>query len=322
MNYLVTGAAGFIASRVAHQLLDQGHEVIGLDNLNDYYDVRIKRHRLEALTGRPGFSFQPLDIEDKPSLDGLFERHRFEAILNLAARAGVRYSVENPYVYLSTNATGTLNLLELMRHRGVKKMVLASTSSLYAGQPMPFHEELPVNTPISTYAATKKAAEMLCHSYHHLFDLDISIVRYFTVYGPAGRPDMCMFRFIKWIDEGTELEIFGDGSQCRDFTFVEDVARGSILALKPLGYEVVNIGGGKAPTTINEVIAGIERRLGKKAKCRYMPFHKADISETRADISKAARLLGWTPEVDLEEGITRTVDWYVANRSWVKDVAL
>ena len=322
MNYLVTGAAGFIASRVAHQLLDQGHEVVGLDNLNDYYDVRIKRHRLEALKGRSGFTFQPLDIEDRAALEPLFRANKFDAILNLAARAGVRYSVENPYVYLSTNATGTLNLLELMRHRGVRKMVLASTSSLYAGQPMPFHEELPVNTPISTYAATKKAAEMLCHSYHHLFDLDISIVRYFTVYGPAGRPDMCMFRFIKWIDEGTELEIFGDGSQCRDFTFVEDVARGSILALKPLGYEVVNIGGGKAPTTINEVIAGIERRLGKKAKCRYMPFHKADISETRADISKAARLLGWTPEVDLEEGITRTVDWYVANRSWVKDVAL
>jgi nucleoside-diphosphate-sugar epimerase len=163
---------------------------------------------------------------------------------------------------------------------------------------------------------------MLCHSYHHLFDLDISILRYFTVYGPAGRPDMCMFRFIKWIDEGTELEIFGDGSQCRDFTFVEDIARGTILGLKPLGYEVINLGGGRAPTTINEVIAGIERRLGKKAKCRYMPFHKADISETRADISKAGRLLGWTPEVDLEEGITRTVDWYVANRSWVKDVAL
>jgi nucleoside-diphosphate-sugar epimerase len=321
-TYLVTGAAGFIASRVAHQLLEQGHEVVGIDNLNDYYDVRIKRHRLEALKGRRGFSFHALDIEDRAALEPLFRANKFDAILNLAARAGVRYSVENPYVYLSTNATGTLNLLELMRHRGVRKMVLASTSSLYAGQPMPFHEELPVNTPISTYAATKKAAEMLCHSYHHLFDLDISIVRYFTVYGPAGRPDMCMFRFIKWIDEGTELEIFGDGSQCRDFTFVEDVARGSILALKPLGYEVVNIGGGKAPTTINEVIAGIERRLGKKAKCRYMPFHKADISETRADISKAARLLGWTPEVDLEEGITRTVDWYVANRSWVKDVAL
>jgi nucleoside-diphosphate-sugar epimerase len=322
MKYLVTGAAGFIASRVAHQLLAQGHEVVGIDNLNDYYDVRIKRHRLEDLKGRPGFSFQPLDIEDRTALEALFGNHRFDAILNLAARAGVRYSVENPYVYLTTNGTGTLNLLELMRHRGVKKLVLASTSSLYAGQPMPFHEELPVNTPISTYAATKKAAEMLCHSYHHLFDLDISILRYFTVYGPAGRPDMCMFRFIKWIDEGTELEIFGDGSQCRDFTFVEDIARGTILGLKPLGYEVINLGGGRAPTTINEVIAGIEQRLGKKAKCRYMPFHKADISETRADISKAGRLLGWTPEVDLEEGITRTVDWYVANRSWVKDVAL
>lgn len=322
MKYLVTGAAGFIASRVAHQLLEQGHEVVGLDNLNDYYDVRIKRHRLEALKGRPGFVFHEVDIEDRAALEPLFRAHAFDAVVNLAARAGVRYSVENPYVYLSTNATGTLNLLELMRHRGVRKMALASTSSLYAGQPMPFHEELPVNTPISTYAATKKAAEMLCHSYHHLFDLDISIVRYFTVYGPAGRPDMCMFRFIKWIDEGTELEIFGDGSQCRDFTFVEDIARGTILSLRPLGYEIVNLGGGKAPTTINEVIAGIERRLGKKAKCRYLPFHKADISETRADISKAARLLGWTPEVDLEEGITRTVDWYVANRSWVKDVAL
>lgn len=321
-TYLVTGCAGFIASRVAHQLLTAGHTVVGVDNLNDYYDVRIKRHRLEGLNKRTGFTFQAADIEDREAMDRLFGEVRLDAVINLAARAGVRYSVENPRVYLTTNALGTLNLLECMRHRGVSKLILASTSSLYAGQPIPFSEDLPVNTPISTYAASKKAAEMLCHSFHHLFGLDITILRYFTVYGPVGRPDMAMFRFIKWIDEGTELEIFGDGNQSRDFTFVEDVARGTILGLRPVGYEIINIGGGQAPTTINHVIRGIEERLGKKAKCRHLPFHKADLTETRAAIEKAARLLNWKPEIGIEEGLTQTVDWYLANRSWLKDVRL
>lgn len=321
-KYLLTGAAGFIGSRTAHRLLDEGHAVVGIDNLNDYYDPRLKIHRLQALQNRPNFAFYRLDIEHKDALDVLFMHHRFDAVINLGARAGVRYSVENPYVYMMTNAQGTLNLLENMREHGVKKMVLASTSSLYAGQPTPFHEELPVNTPISTYAASKKAAEMLCYGHHHLFDLDISIVRYFTVYGPAGRPDMSIFRFIRWIDDGTPLEIFGDGTQCRDFTYVDDIARGTILALKPLGYEVINLGGGRRPVSLNEVIATLERLLGKTARRVHRPFHKADINETAADIRKADRLLGWRPETDVEEGLRRTVEWYLAEREWVRTLKL
>ncbi len=322
MKYLVTGSAGFIASRVAHRLLDQGHDVVGLDNLNTYYDIRLKQHRLNDLKARPGFSFFPVDIEHKDALEVLFMHHRFDAVINLAARAGVRYSVENPYVYMMTNAQGTLHLLELMRHYNVNKLVLASTSSLYAGQPTPFTETLSVNTPISTYAASKKAAEMLCHSFHHLFDLDISILRYFTVYGPAGRPDMSIFRFIKWIDEGKDVEIFGDGNQCRDFTYVDDVAEATVLGLKPLGYEVINVGGGRQPTTINQIIAGIETRLGKKARPVYRDFHKADINETQAEINKAMQLLDWKPLVDMETGLDRTVTWYQENRHWLADINL
>lgn len=318
MNYLVTGAAGFIGSRTCDLLLKGGHQVLGIDNLNDYYDVRLKIHRLEQLKSHAGFSFYKVDIEHKDALDVLFMHHQFDAVINLGARAGVRYSVENPYVYMMTNAQGTLHLLENMRQHGIRKMVLASTSSLYAGQPTPFREDLPVNTPISTYAASKKAAEVLAYGYHHLFDLDISVLRYFTVFGPAGRPDMSIYRFIKWIDEGTPLEIFGDGSQCRDFTYVDDIVRGTILGIKPLGYEVINLGGGRTPVTMNAVIGMLERMLNKKAVCIHKPFHKADINETAAAIEKANKLLGWTAEVDLETGLQRTVDWYLANREWLK----
>ncbi len=234
---ILTGCAGFIGYHTALQLLDSGVEVVGVDNLNDYYDVRLKEHRLDALRALPGFSFHRVDIESKPSLEPLFESSSFEVIFNLAARAGVRYSMENPYVYVTTNAIGQLNLLELAVKYKVPKIVMASTSSLYAGQKMPFTEDLPVNTPISPYAASKKAAEMLSHSYHYLYGLDVSIVRYFTVYGPAGRPDMCIFRFIRWIDEGTPIELFGDGNQSRDFTYVKDIASGTIAASKQLGLK-------------------------------------------------------------------------------------
>ena len=314
MKYLVTGAAGFIASKTSEQLLQAGHEVVGVDNLNDYYDPRLKKHRLEKLNQLKGFSFQHLDIEDATDLGKLFKQHQFEGVLNLAARAGVRYSMEHPSVYMTTNAMGTLNILDQMRDNGVKKMVLASTSSLYAGQPMPFLETLPVNTPISPYAASKKAAEVMSYSYHYLYKLDISVVRYFTVYGPAGRPDMSIYRFIQWIDEGKDLELFGDGNQARDFTFVDDIARGTIAALKPVGYEVINLGGGKNPITLLTVISMIEKFLGKKAKIANKDFHIADIKETWADISKAKLLLGWEPQVGLDEGIRHCVEWYLANK--------
>lgn len=351
MRYLVTGCAGFIASRACEMLLEQGHAVVGVDNLNDYYDVRLKDWRLSRLLGssarplgadpgrsvyadaqelhgdtaaaRPGkFIFRPVDIENQGSLDALFAEHRFDGVLNLAARAGVRYSMENPHVYLTTNTHGTLNILECMRKHGVRKHVLASTSSLYAGCAMPFTEDLPVNTPLSPYAASKKGAELMAYSYFKLYGLDTTVLRYFTVFGPAGRPDMSIFRFIKWIEAGEPLELMGDGSQSRDFTYVDDIARGTIAALKPLGYEIINLGGGRNPITLQAVIAFIEKALGKKAIIDGKPFHIADIKETWADISKAERLLGWKPQVAPMDGFQKSVDWYLANKSWCRHVRL
>jgi UDP-glucuronate 4-epimerase len=319
---LVTGAAGFIASRTCEFLLEQGCRVVGVDNLNDYYDPRVKWHRLERLKRHKAFEFHALDIEDRGGVDGLFDRARFDAVVNLAARAGVRYSLENPHVYLRTNVEGTLNLLESMRRKGVGKLVLASTSSLYAGHAPPFKESNPVDHPISPYAATKRAAEVLCSTYHQLFGIDTTVVRYFTVYGPAGRPDMAIFRFIKWIDEGTPITVFGDGRQSRDFTYVDDIATGTIAALRPVGYEIINLGGGRRPCTLLEVIDGIERLLGRRAVLNEQPAHKADMLETAADITKAEEVLGWRPQVELEEGLVRCVDWYVENRSWLKDLVL
>ena len=252
----------------------------------------------------------------------LFEENQFDAVVNLAARAGVRYSMENPHVYMTTNAHGSLNLLELMREFDVKKYVLASTSSLYAGQQMPFVESLAVNTPISPYAASKKAAEVMAYSYHFLFGIDVSVVRYFTVYGPAGRPDMSIFRFIQWIDQGVPIELFGDGSQSRDFTYVDDIASGTIAALKPVGYEIINLGGGNQPISMNTVIATLEDLLGKKAKINYRDFHKADLKSTWADISKANNLLGWEPKISLQEGLENSVKWYVDHQPWSSSLDL
>ena len=315
---LVTGAAGFIANRVARDLAAE-HKVVAIDNVNDYYDVRLKEHRIEALDG---IEFHRIDIENKAAMQPLFEENQFDAVVNLAARAGVRYSMENPHVYMTTNAHGSLNLLELMREFDVKKYVLASTSSLYAGQQMPFVESLAVNTPISPYAASKKAAEVMAYSYHFLFGIDVSVVRYFTVYGPAGRPDMSIFRFIQWIDQGVPIELFGDGSQSRDFTYVDDIASGTIAALKPVGYEIINLGGGNQPISMNTVIATLEDLLGKKAKINYRDFHKADLKSTWADISKAKNLLGWEPKVSLQEGLENSVKWYVDHQPWSSSLDL
>jgi len=317
---LVTGVAGFIGQQTARQLLERGDRVVGVDNMNDYYDVRLKEHRLEQLQAHEGFKFRQLDIEDAEAVYALFEEFEVDVVFNLAARAGVRYSMENPHVYLSTNAEGTLNLLEAMRRNGQKKFVLASTSSLYAGQAMPFTEDLPVNTPLSPYAASKKAAEVMAYSYHHLYGFDVSVVRYFTVFGPCGRPDMSIYRFIKWIDEGTPITLYGDGSQSRDFTFVEDVASGTIAASKEVGYEIVNIGGGRNPISLKTIIEWIEEALGKQATYNHKPFHSADMMETWADISKAEKLLGWTPKIDVRDGLQRCVDWYLQNKSWLSEI--
>ncbi len=322
-TYLVTGCAGFIAARVAALLLEAGHRVFGIDNLNDYYDVSLKQHRLDRLSALgERFMFAQLDLEDRSGITRLFADHRFDAVINLAARAGVRYSMIDPHVYMTTNAMGSLNLLEEMRRHKIKKYVLASTSSLYAGQEMPFVETLAVNTPISPYAASKKAAEVMAYAYHYLYGIDVTVVRYFTVYGPAGRPDMCIFRFIRWIDAGEPIELFGDGEQSRDFTYVDDIARGTIAALKPVGYEVVNLGGGKQPVTLNLIIAKLEKLLGKQARIEHREFHKADIKSTWADISKADRLLDWRPRVGLDEGLKACVDWYVENQPWSRQIVL
>ena len=318
---LLTGVAGFIASRTAHYLLDKKYTVVGIDNLNDYYDVRLKKYRLNELKKEKNFIFHKVDIENNNSLKTLFNKYRFDVIVNLAARAGVRYSIEHPYVYFSTNAQGTLNLLEFCKKRDIKKFVLASTSSLYAGQKMPFKETLPVNTPISPYAASKKAAEVTAYSYHYLFGIDVSIVRYFTVYGPAGRPDMSIFRFIKWIDEEKTLELFGDGTQSQDFTYVDDIAKGTVKAMKKVGFRIINLGGNK-PHELNYAISLIEQYLGKKAKVKRFPFHKADLKATWADVTQAKEILKWQSKINLEEGIRRSVPWYKQNKRWLKNVEL
>ena len=318
-SILVTGCAGFIGSQVALQLCDQ-HRVVGVDDVNDYYDQRLKEYRLNQLAAQETFQFQQVSLEDKGQVDRLFEEHEFACVINLAARAGVRYSMENPYVYLTANVNGTLNLLEAMRRHGVMKFVLASTSSLYAGQAMPFVETLPVNEPISTYAASKKSAELMAHAYHHMYAMDVSIVRYFTVYGPAGRPDMSYFRFIKNIYKGDPITIYGDGEQSRDFTYITDIAAGTLLAMKEVGYEIFNLGSGAQPKTINQIVARIETLLGRRAIIEYQPAHKTDLRSTWADNSKARDMLGWQPNIDIDTGLAQCVDWFLSNLPWSADI--
>jgi nucleoside-diphosphate-sugar epimerase len=246
--------------------------------------------------------------------------HNFEAVINLAARAGVRQSVEDPWVYLDTNITGTLNLLELCQQYDINKFILASTSSLYgADAPLPTAEEANSDRPLQPYAASKKGAEVLAHSYHFLYGIDVTIFRYFTVYGPAGRPDMVMFRFVQWIYEGQKLKVNGDGEQSRGFTYVDDIARGTILGLKPLGYQVINLGGHET-IKINELITLFEEKTGQKADIEYRPAHPADMKTNWADVEKAGELLGWRPEVSLSEGIANLISWYQAERAWASQI--
>jgi len=319
MAVLVTGCAGFIGWRTAQLLLERGVEVWGIDELNHAYDVRLKHWRLKQLRRRSGFRFQRMDVCDRPSLEGLFRAQRFEAVVNLAARAGVRQSLRDPWAYLRTNAEGTLNLLELCRLHGVEKFVLASTSSLYGETERPFREEAVTDRPLSPYAASKKAAEALAYAYHRLYGLDVSVLRYFTVYGPAGRPDMSIFRFVQRIAEGRPIVVFGDGSQERDFTYVDDIARGTLSALRPLGHQVINLGGDR-PVRLNWVIELLERMLGRRALMERRPPHPADVPATWASIERARELLSWEPRVGLEEGLRRCVDWYLANRGWASQV--
>ncbi len=319
---LVTGCAGFIASKVSELLTAEGNSVVGVDNLNDAYDVRLKDWRMQNILQKlPGFTFVPGDITDLQAMEQLFQQHApFDGVINLAARAGVRQSVDDPWVFINTNVTGTLNLLEMCRRYDTKKFVLASTSSLYGSHnPQPYREDTDTDHPLSPYAASKKAAEALCHTYHHLYGLDVTVFRYFTVFGPAGRPDMSLFRFTQWINEGRRVLIYGDGTQTRDFTYVDDIARGTIKGLKPLGYEIINLGNDH-PHQLIEALHILERLIGKQALIDYQPMHPADVPATRASIDKARDLLGWQPRVGLEEGLTNLADWYRAERAWCSQV--
>ena len=326
MSVVVTGCAGFIGSRVSHELLDQGESIIGIDNLNDAYDVRLKRWRLDQLELRSKFRFHRIDIGDFGALKSVFDSETeggsgaISCVMNLGARAGVRASVEDPWVYYHSNTTGTLNLLELCKEHGIQKFILSSTSSAYGeNNPRPFMENADTSRPLSPYAASKTAAETLVHAYHHLHGMDATVLRYFTVYGPAGRPDMAIFRFIRAIAEGEPITVFGDGTQERDFTYIDDIARGTVAAQKTLGYEIINLGSDR-PVVLTEIVRMIERNLDREATIEYAPRHCADVLATWANVNKARDLLGWEPQVPIKEGIQRSVDWYRENRDWAKSI--
>ncbi|RIK31342.1 MAG: nucleotide sugar epimerase [Anaerolineae bacterium] len=318
-HYLITGAAGFIAARTAELLLQDGHNVVGVDNMNDAYDPRIKEYRLERLQAMKGFTFHKMDVADKSIIEK-FKGEKFDAIINLAARAGVRYSVDNPWVFVETNMIGTLNMLELCKQNGVKKFVVASTSSIYGEDPRyPTPESASSSEPLQPYAASKKGGEAMCHAYHHLYGIDVSILRYFTVYGPAGRPDLAHLRFVQWISEGKPVRVNGDGNQSRGFTYIDDIARGTILALKPLGFEIINLGGHEV-ITINNLIKIVEDVVGKKAVVQYGPPNPADMLTNQADVTKAGELLGWEAQYNMRAGVEKLVEWYNAEREWAKDI--
>lgn len=324
MNVLVAGCAGFIGSNVTQLLLKQGHSVLGVDHLRDAALSPLQSSRLEPLTTNPEFLFRELDIADQESVRStLLETHTdkpLSAIINLAARAGVKGSVAEPRAYFEANTLGCLNLLEICKELDIRKFILASTSSVYgSGVGGPVSEDAQSSRPLSPYAASKKAAETLLYTYHHLYGIDAAILRYFTVYGPSGRPDMSIFRFIRGIAEGELITVYGDGTQQRDFTYVSDVARGTVAALGLHGYEIVNLGN-ENPASVNEVIATIERLVGRDAQIEYEERHPTDPLLTWADIRKAKDVLHWTPEVHLGEGIRRTVEWYMENREWARSL--
>ena len=322
MNIMVTGCAGFIGSKVSSLLLDEGHVVAGVDILAHSANIRLMEWRLSPLNQHPRFTFHHLDISDTDSLKTLFRGNEqsgpLSAVISLGALAGVRSSVENPRVYYEVNVLGTLNLLGLCREFGVDKFILASTSSVYGAETDgPVSEDAVSSRPLSPYAASKKAAEELLHSYHHLHGIDAVTLRYFTVYGPGGRPDMSVFRFVRAVAEGELITVYGDGTQQRDFTYVDDIARGTVAALNAPGYQTINLGYG-SPVVLKDVIGLIEEALGKPARIEYEERHPADPLMTWADTGQARDVLGWTPTVGIAEGIRRTIEWYLANREWAR----
>jgi UDP-glucuronate 4-epimerase len=331
MPTLVTGAAGFIGSHVAHRLLDRGDEVVGLDNLNDYYDVKLKEARLARLSERTGFTFARLDVADGAGVAALFAKHRFPGVVHLAAQAGVRYSVTHPHAYVESNLVGFQHVIEGCRHNGCRHLVYASTSSVYGGNAkLPFSVHDNVDHPLSLYAATKKANELVAHSYSHLFGLPTTGLRFFTVYGPWGRPDMALFLFTKNMLAGKPIDVFNNGRHTRDFTFVDDIAEGVVRALdrpakpnpafdatKPdpgsssAPWRVYNIGN-SAPVELLRYIEVLERELGRKATMNLLPLQPGDVPDTCADVQALIDDVGYRPNTPIETGIARFVAWYRA----------
>lgn len=330
MKLLVTGAAGFIGFHVSQLLLDRGDEVVGLDNLNDYYDVSLKQARLEILQRYPGFRFVKLDLAEREEMRLLFEREKFARVINLAAQAGVRYSIKNPLAYIDSNVVGFANILEGCRHNGVEHLVYASTSSVYgANTAMPFSVHQNVDHPLSFYAATKKANELMAHTYAHLYSLPVTGLRFFTVYGPWGRPDMALFMFTRNILEGRPIDVFNYGNHRRDFTFVDDIAQGVVRATDRVAvgnqqwnsddpdpatskdpYRLYNIGNNE-PVELMRYIETIERCLGKKAVKNLLPLQPGDVPDTYADITDLVDEVGYRPATSVEAGVEKFVRWYV-----------
>ena len=329
MRVLVTGAAGFIGSHLAHRLLDRGDEVLGFDNLNDYYDPTLKQARLDRLLPREGFSFVQASLEDRVAVERAFAEFRPQRVVNLAAQAGVRYSLENPHAYIDSNITGFTNILEACRHGGVEHLVYASSSSVYgANRKLPFAVEDSVDHPVSLYAATKKANELMAHTYSHLFGLPTTGLRFFTVYGPWGRPDMALFLFTRNILEGKPIDVFNHGRHSRDFTYVDDIVEGVVRTLDrvpgpdpaydPLQpnpgsssapYRVYNIGNHQ-PVELLRYIEVLEDKLGRKAERNLLPMQPGDVPDTCADVEALVRDTGYSPSTPIETGVGRFVDWY------------
>jgi UDP-glucuronate 4-epimerase len=329
MKILVTGAAGFIGAATAQRLLDEGQEVVGLDNLNDYYDVKLKQARLARLTGHGAFRFVKLDLADATGVAALFARERFQRVVHLAAQAGVRYSLENPSAYVLSNVSGTLNVLEGCRHSGVEHLVYASTSSVYgANTHMPFSVHKGVDHPLSLYASTKRANELMAHNYSALFKLPTTGLRFFTVYGPWGRPDMALFLFTRNILEGKPIDVFNNGHHKRDFTYVDDIAEGVVRACGRIAqpdsswngnapdpatsfapFRLYNIGNNR-PVELMRYIEVIEEALGRKAVKNFLPLQAGDVPETCADIDDLVRDVGYRPATAVEVGVRRFVDWF------------
>ncbi len=309
---LVTGGAGFIGSHLVERLLIEGNRVVCLDNFDDYYNPSFKRNNLRYALQKPGFRLIEGDLRDGILLQKIFQEEKIEIVAHLAARAGVRPSIRNPLLYAEVNINGTLNLLEACRKNGVHRLVFASSSSVYGNNPkVPFSEEDPVDHPISPYAASKKAGELICHTYHHLYGMDIACLRYFTVYGPRQRPEMAIHRFTRLIQQGKKVSLFGAGDSRRDYTYIDDAVEGTVAALsKEHGYEIYNLGESRT-TSLRQLIQWIEEGVGKKARIEQLPPQPGDVEQTFADIRKARDFLGYRPGTDMQEGLARFIRWYM-----------